>query len=198
MVPKIPWQLSNTWPQQKTTNVMWSSLWPWDERGVNVNMGAAQHCQSWRAEPPPLQMFTWHSDAQCCNITLITRVRRENGRQYAQRPDRARGLGQRGHHQQTQSLLTESYQKNKTKRQQCAAPYGPAVRIWLNLTIHWRRKKEWKAGKWFSCFDEAFFLELHGYILTTAHLIRSHLDTITPKRQEHAMFWKGREKLFVG
>lgn len=108
-------QLSNTWPQQKTTNVMWSSLWPWDERGVNVNMGAAQHCQSWRAEPPPPQMFTRHSDAQCCNITLITRVRRENGRQYAQRPDRARGLGQRGHHQQTQSLLTESYKKTKQK-----------------------------------------------------------------------------------
>lgn len=48
-----------------------------------------------------------------------------------------------GHYQQTQSLQTEG----PKKRQQCAARHGPAVRIWTNLTIHWRRKKERKAGK---------------------------------------------------
>lgn len=48
------------------------------------------------------------------------------------------------------------------KRQQCAAQYGPVVKIWPNLTIHWRRKKGVESRKIIYLFWWEAFLELHG------------------------------------
>lgn len=158
-------QLSNAWPQRKNS-AMCSSLWPWDKRGVNVNMGAAQHCQSWRPEQPSAQMFTWQRDARCCkkDLMLIMGVRRKNAHltvNRASRPcERARPAGTSSAHSVIQSFLTEIKKGNNVQRSM--AQQSGFGRIWQ---FTGGEKKEWKAGKSFSCFDGRFLWSCMGRYL---------------------------------